>query len=346
MRGEAVAEALGVGVLVAGNKRKVATFSSLLRLMGLLLLISSLLLCLDSDLFLFDLLAHFRIQLTALSLILLLLFVLRRDMPFVLMSFVALLLNGFAIAPYLVASDSAVEVSRNHLRVMVANVNRSNVSYSKVRDVFREESPDILLVLELTQIWDRELEQMADAYPYRLISPSADNFGIGLYSRYELLEPSVRNFPEHLPVSITTTIRLAGRNISFIGTHPVPPIDTEFFKQRNLQLDLLAEYAGAEADPLILLGDLNTTMWSAAYRRFVAGSRLLNARYFAGLLPTWPAQFPVLMIPIDHCLVSKEWRVIEGHTVKIPGSDHRALVVELEILDRRQYGSFAEFSLY
>jgi endonuclease/exonuclease/phosphatase family metal-dependent hydrolase len=59
----------------------------------------------------------------------------------------------------------------------------------------------------------------------------------------------------------------------------------------------------------------------------------LRVRDGIGLLPSWPTfmYFDWLMIPIDHCLVSDDIRVIMAQLGEAIGSDHLPLIIELEI---------------
>ena len=58
---------------------------------------------------------------------------------------------------------------------------------------------------------------------------------------------------------------------------------------------------------------------------------LRNARSGFGILPTWPTFMPVLYIPIDHCLVTKEIDIIKLRTGRNVGSDHLPLIADLAI---------------
>ena len=82
----------------------------------------------------------------------------------------------------------------------------------------------------------------------------------------------------------------------------------------------------------ILIGDLNTTMWSPWFGRLCAKSGLSSVRRGFGVLPSWPAPLPAfLRIPIDHCLVSDDL-VVTGCRLGSPaGSDHLPLIVDLAV---------------
>jgi endonuclease/exonuclease/phosphatase (EEP) superfamily protein YafD len=87
------------------------------------------------------------------------------------------------------------------------------------------------------------------------------------------------------------------------------------------------------AGPNICIGDLNTTMWSRYFRDFVEQSGLASVREGFGVLPTWPTFMGPnwMMLPIDHCLVSADIRVVTASVGDRIGSDHLPLIVELEL---------------
>ena len=84
-------------------------------------------------------------------------------------------------------------------------------------------------------------------------------------------------------------------------------------------------------------------MWSPSYKDFVKKTGLRNARQGFGILPTWPteAKFSpikpplswLILIPIDHFLISPEIKVLDIRTGANVGSDHLPLIADL-VLDK------------
>ncbi len=116
-----------------------------------------------------------------------------------------------------------------------------------------------------------------------------------------------------------------------IAAHPLTPTTKSGFQQRNAQLEAMGRYVSRLPKPVLVIGDLNITMWSPFYQRFVGTAGLDNARSGFGILPTWPTFFPLLYIPIDHCLISPEIQVLKIRTGPDVGSDHLPLVTDLVI---------------
>ena len=70
-------------------------------------------------------------------------------------------------------------------------------------------------------------------------------------------------------------------------------------------------------------------MWSPYYRDLVNKGQLNNVRAGFGIFPTWPIFQPLLSIPIDHCLVSKDFQVLETRKGRKIGSDHFPLITDI-----------------
>ncbi|MGD1717475.1 endonuclease/exonuclease/phosphatase family protein [Dapis sp. BLCC M172] len=100
---------------------------------------------------------------------------------------------------------------------------------------------------------------------------------------------------------------------------------------RNKQLSEIASYVANQKISIVVTGDLNITMWSPYYKELISNSGLYNARKGFGMISTWPSFFPLLSIPIDHCLVSQDIRVFKTKSGKNIGSDHLPLITDLVI---------------
>ena len=83
--------------------------------------------------------------------------------------------------------------------------------------------------------------------------------------------------------------------------------------------------------PVLLLGDMNLTPWSPAFADLLQQTGLRDGRLGFGLLPTWPARWGVLGIPIDHALISPAVTIHQMEIGRDVGSDHRPLVIEFSV---------------
>ena len=112
----------------------------------------------------------------------------------------------------------------------------------------------------------------------------------------------------------------------------MPPMSVAAQSARNEHLTQMTAFAKARSEPLIIVGDLNMTMWSPSHRSLCDELGLTNTRRGFGILPSWPASLPsVMRIPIDHCLVSDGITVLDCRLGRDIGSDHLPLIVDLGI---------------
>jgi len=300
-----------------------------------LLLLMSLAGYLGSFRLLFELTSHFRVQYAIATLIPLIYFTLRRQPRWIALSLVCLAINLMEIVPWYFPRQSFDTVSSNTLRVALSNVNAKNRNFDAVISWVREENPDILAILEANQAWRDGLKPIRDRLPYVQFKTRQDRPGVGilLYSNLPLNNTSVQFFGNPKKPTVIANLTKGDRPFSVIATHPSPPlpINSGRFSNRNRQLEAIAKFIPTLPEPVILLGDLNITMWSPIYKNTLEKTRLRNSRRGFGILPTWPTHDPHLFIPIDHCLVSPEIQVLDMRRGPDVGSDHLPIVTDLAI---------------
>jgi endonuclease/exonuclease/phosphatase (EEP) superfamily protein YafD len=115
-----------------------------------------------------------------------------------------------------------------------------------------------------------------------------------------------------------------GRAFTVAGTHLDRPPTRRHLRQIA---SLPAMVASLEA-PIVLVGDFNATPWSYALTRVIGETGLAP---LAGLRPTWPAHLGWPQLPIDHVLVSGEWRLLSAERGPYAGSDHRPVIARLAL---------------
>ena len=83
----------------------------------------------------------------------------------------------------------------------------------------------------------------------------------------------------------------------------------------------------------ILAGDFNATLDHAEFRRVLdRGYEDAADELGDGLRATWPANGRLtLPVTIDHVLADERCGVRDLEVIDLPGSDHRAVLVELEL---------------
>jgi endonuclease/exonuclease/phosphatase (EEP) superfamily protein YafD len=279
-----------------------------------------------------ELFSHFRAQYFSLSLFCTVLFLIYRNYKFAFTMALVVILNAVYLIPWYVSvNDKTEDKYAVQLKILHSNVYTANSHYQKLIALIEQENPDIVVVQETSSIWINQLAALKSIYPYKKAIPRNDDFGITIFSKYPFDEiQEIYWGTSHLP-SLKANFTISGQNFTLISSHPLPPISDEFYISRNLQLNDIAKAAKDISNPLILIGDFNVTMWSADYEVLENGTGLRNARKGFGILATWPTDLPFMMIPIDHCLLSSEFKVDSIYTGQAIGSDHLPLVVTLSL---------------
>jgi len=69
-------------------------------------------------------------------------------------------------------------VETNAIRLLTANVYMYNTHMPEVKALVKRYDPDILMVLEANNEWKRELEAIEETYPYRILKPLENTYGM------------------------------------------------------------------------------------------------------------------------------------------------------------------------
>ncbi len=239
-------------------------------------------------------------------------------------------LNFWPIVRWYVPKEKLVSTERR-LKLVQYNVLFQNNRYQELLEFLREERPDIVALQEVTPEWVAGLAPLSAQFADWRIEPRYGGSGIAVYSRMKFAQAETLDFGGAHQPNLLVKFLWESRPISLMVTHPPSPFGENRFDWRNEQVASTTGFLKSLSGPKILIGDLNLTMWSPYYQNLVSEAQLVNTREGHGLLPTWNAhlRFPFLMIPIDHCLVSRDFQVAAIRTGRKLSSDHLPLVVEL-----------------
>jgi len=244
---------------------------------------------------------------------------------------VLLLINALPVASlYLPASTPEVS-SPTQVKLLLANVHNQNKTPELFIDLVRQQLPDVIAVLELHPNWVEPLQAIHVRYPYHMIVPRHDSFGIAVFSRHPILHQQQLILAQSQVPTLDITLDIEGRPIQVIATHPLPPMSFHYTATRNAHLQELATHVRTIDKPVIVLGDLNTTPWSPSFKDLLAQSGLKNSQQGHGIDASWPAGGGLMRIPIDHILVSDTIKVTRRRLGPAIGSDHLPVLATVEI---------------
>lgn len=276
-----------------------------------------------------ELFSHFRLQYFLAAAFLAMLLFVARSRRWAAMMLLLSIINAVPVVSWYMLDSEAATTPTPSFRLILSNIYAGNDSTQTLLDLVKNERADILFLQEVTGQHSEELAVLNEDYPYSLKIPRQDNFGIAVISRWPFENARIVESPPHQYPTLVVELVIYGKPVTFVTTHPTPPLGDVGYDARNIQLTNVAELLNAHQGARVLIGDLNTTMWGQNYDELIEATGLVNARHGFGILPSWPTNMPFAMIPIDHCLVSEELTVKDVRTGPNIGSDHLPLIVEL-----------------
>ena len=237
----------------------------------------------------------------------------------------------FVIPSYIKTQNSENITNHKKLKLFHSNVLTTNTRYKKLIDQLNREEPDVVILQEVNNSWIKNLTSIKTIYHHFIELPRSDNFGIALYSKIPISEYKIHRWTDYDLPSIEAKLVLDGVPFHIIATHPLPPVNKQYYDARNLQIKAVSDIVRKLDTAKIVIGDLNTSIWSVDYKVLESDTGLFNVSKGFGIIPTWPTNLIPMMIPIDHCLVSKHFNVVGVKSGENFGSDHLSLIVELKL---------------
>lgn len=236
-------------------------------------------------------------------------------------------------------------------RIVWANLQNWTTGAPALARLLDEERPDIAVLTELSAHHERAASDRRAAYPFQSSFPQRSAFDLLLVSRRA--PTTFRMDRRHGADFPVMEARFCGDGVdapclAIIGLHaPRPELPGGLLgvppDRRDASLALAAEFAGARiaaGDRVILLGDLNTTPFSIAFRRMLAAGGLVDSAMVPAEsprrpLPTWFSALPAAGLAIDHALIGPGIAVVDRRLGPDIGSDHRPLVIDVRLPDGR-----------
>lgn len=220
----------------------------------------------------------------------------------------------------------------NTLTLLTANVLMTNTQCPQVLDLAHKHQPDLILILEASAHWKQQLAALETSYPYRILYPQENTYGLLFYSRFPFTTKELRFLVEDdIPSIYAQPEMKSGQRVHFYGVHPQPPSPTEHYRstERDAELVLVGREVRQHTGPVLVAGDLNDVAWSHTTRLFQRISGLFDPRIGRGLFSTFHAQYFFLRWPLDHVFVSHHFRLRTLRRLPACGSDHFPILVSL-----------------
>jgi endonuclease/exonuclease/phosphatase (EEP) superfamily protein YafD len=242
--------------------------------------------------------------------------------------FVAVSVGAMAVVAVLgprVAHDAVEPVVP--ITIAFANVYDENHAPEDAADDLLDRGTDLIVAVEATEPFREAIDAADTQRPYQL-----DEGQLLLHSPWpaEIVDPE----PPIMPEGRAILVRVLPPGVSpvhVLVVHAPNPSSATTFAAQTRQIERVQHYvlAFASAGPVVLVGDLNLSDRTSAYRSLDAslrdvmraGTRAHNT-YAGGI-------WRFAMLRIDHLFVDRDWCASEPDVFAVSGSDHRGILATI-----------------
>lgn len=218
---------------------------------------------------------------------------------------------------------------------MTANLLGIRAVSASLSEVLDRIQPDVMVTQELAP---DAAEVIADRFPHHRLQPRVDHGGNGIAS---LIPAEFGEVPLPWRPGLWGRVEIGGTRPVIAGVHMRNPVVMPWWRSARIrgdQLDALFQWADGFVDPdapFVVAGDMNASPSWPVYRRLAErwDDLVAEAAADAGVKPestwAWRPGWPRLL-RIDHVFGAGA-RVVRTRVEPVRGSDHAAVVVDLEL---------------
>ena len=247
-----------------------------------------------------------------------------------LISMAAAVLAAAGLGPALQEPVSTSPATGPEFVLVYANVYDQNATPLEAAEALLTAGADVLVTSETLPAIGAELR---NAYPFAVTRDvESDTLRTAIWSRLPLSDGRTHLNNTVAPTAADAIIQIGATGVHLTGVHFARAIEG----LRAAETEGLARIAGGMTRPRIIIGDFNAESWSWVVTR---SADLTGTQVLGGHRITWSGEYPTpgKRLPslwghgIDHMLHSPEILVREVDTLVLPGSDHRALRVRVQL---------------
>jgi endonuclease/exonuclease/phosphatase (EEP) superfamily protein YafD len=238
------------------------------------------------------------------------------------------LINGIACVPMLVPKEQPATAAK--LTLVAANVwGAHNKDPERFISFIRDTHPDVFCIEEDTPQWLSKLRNGLPDYHYSF--DEGISGGSAIFSKIPIEQIAASPGKHQKRYGVRGEFLFGGQKVLLVASHPPAPDNRTKWNLRNEELARLADDVTLSQIPVLVAGDLNSTPWSGYFQRLMETANLEDSEIGHGVQPSWSTRMPLPLVPIDHCVYTKQMGVITRRIGPNFGSDHLPLVLELGI---------------
>ncbi len=244
---------------------------------------------------------------------------------------------SFSICVYLIFAPAKQPegTARSQLTILQFNVLYKNDEFAKSIPWIIAQNADIVVLQEVNTKRAKELDELKKHYKWWQVktNPSREAFGMAIFSNIPVTKFDYVNIGMGWNKYTRTELMIDNNRVHLYELHTPPPMSKYFFNQRNYALSVVADaIANDNAPYLLLLGDLNITIYSPYFQDALTRAKLHHAQQGYNIEGSWPSIMPMpLRIGIDHILASSQIKIDSREVQGYHGSDHMPVITKLSL---------------
>lgn len=216
-------------------------------------------------------------------------------------------------------------------KVVTLNAWFRNRDTRRVAHYIAVSQADVVFVQEFDAARMRELTRALPTGIHAAFVANLDRHGAAVLSRWPIEAARPLHLAGTSRYAQWALVRWRDKQVQVVAVHLPWPLGPQSTRERDAQLNALAEWMSRSTQPVIVGGDFNQTPWSPRFSKAVAAAHARDALATHPAMYTWPTSFPLLGIQIDHCLISPQWQVARTGRGPRIGSDHFPVELELRL---------------
>ena len=247
-----------------------------------------------------------------------------------LVAIAAAVLAAAGLGPALVDPISTDRGAGPDILLVYANLYDANPVPEAAVEALLAAGADILVTSETPAV---AATRLGAGYPHRVVKDAGTGpLRTAIWSRLPLRNGQLFLNNNLAPTAAAAIVVLDGTELHLTGVHFSRAIEG----LRTAQVEGLAAMDEGTGRPRIVIGDFNAAPWSWT---LTEAARRTGTQVMGGYRVTWTGEYPAPggTLPtlwghgIDHMLHSAEVLVRAVDTLAVPGSDHRALRVRVQL---------------
>lgn len=184
--------------------------------------------------------------------------------------------------------------------------------------------------MEMTDSVEKKLKSALRSYKHQLRTPVRDGFSICLFCKNPLKDTNISfHGPNDTPFLQART-NISDKTYQVYSAHPKPALSSDWFKERRAYFKEIQPIISQSKLPVLVLGDFNSVPWEHHFKRFMRETNLQSTLCHKGYKITWPVYFPLLGVPMDHILISKNNAFSDLSVGPYVGSDHYPISLNIK----------------